>query len=689
VSASVTRRSRRTRRVGGTGRRALPAALREATLFLDAYYSKTSEPRVVNQGSGGSALDAKYGSVLGAYVYQGAAVLPGIASNNLSVPDAANFNPTTSLDYRMSLKAADWTPSSIGYLAGKYGGAGSRSWTPYLNTDGRLYFVASPDGTATVATVTTAAIPGVVDDTTVLGIRFLWTPNLIKISVKTSAVAGAAADIASDAGWTELACNASGLSAASIFDNTSTLAIGQSAAGAGPAGTIYSALLKIDGTTVLDVDLANVPDYATSFTATTGQTVTVNSTSADTNDPLLLTHTGVNYAYMNTSNANRLTMTDAANLNPTTSLSLRCAVALDDWTPSAIERLMGKRLSTGNQRTFVLQINSTNGFPVLGLSTDGIVGGDIAATVAPVIADRSPLALRADWTASPAEVKFYTKTFTEGTAYADINSDDGWTQLGATVTASVPSVPLYDSTTALAFGATLDGGSNGKYWAWSVKVDGSLIAGINCATDITSSGATSFTATSGQEVTVTRALSGRKTVLVTRPVWLFGTDDYLEIADNALLDFGAAESFTAIIVARKWATNPNSVALLSKRADYYTVGDVGWALVSDSTNAYATLGDGVTQATKGTTLPASGTVFCVAQVVDRSGNTVLASMNGVPSTTQTTATIGTLANSLPLRVGRTAASSGYNDMEVLAVAVFRRALSATEIAQICTYYGTA
>ena len=48
--------------------RSYPAAFDEATLWLDARYSQAGEPRVINQGTGGSVLDAKYGSVLGAYV---------------------------------------------------------------------------------------------------------------------------------------------------------------------------------------------------------------------------------------------------------------------------------------------------------------------------------------------------------------------------------------------------------------------------------------------------------------------------------------------------------------------------------------------------------------------------------------------------------------------------------------------
>jgi hypothetical protein len=49
------------------------------------------------------------------------------------------------------------------------------------------------------------------------------------------------------------------------------------------AGAVYRAIVRdgIAGTTVLDIDFTNVAQTATSFTATTGQTVTINATAAN------------------------------------------------------------------------------------------------------------------------------------------------------------------------------------------------------------------------------------------------------------------------------------------------------------------------------------------------------------------------------------------------------------------------
>ena len=48
----------------------------------------------------------------------------------------------------------------------------------------------------------------------------------------------------------------------------------------------------------------------------------------------------------------------------------------------------------------------------------------------------------------------------------------------------------------------------------------------------------------------------------------------------------------------------------------------------------------------------------------------------------------TLSNTEVLRVGRlSGAGTEYADVEIIAVAVFRSALTSTELGQIATYYG--
>ena len=84
-------------------------------------------------------------------------------------------------------------------------------------------------------------------------------------------------------------------------------------------------------------------------------------------------------------------------------------------------------------------------------------------------------------------------------------------------------------------------------------IDGTTVLDVDTSV-VTSGSDTSFPALTGQTVTINRSTSGRKAVAVTHPLWLFGTDDYMEVADNDLIDFGASDSFTVLAVVRQWAT---------------------------------------------------------------------------------------------------------------------------------------
>jgi hypothetical protein len=214
----------------------------------------------------------------------------------------------------------------------------------------------------------------------------------------------------------------------------------------------------------------------------------------------------------------------------------------------------------------------------------------------------------------------------------------------------------------------------------------------NFTTGITSGAQATFTESSSNAATVTinRAAAGRKSVAVTRPVWLFGTDDYMEVADNALLNMDASQSFTVLAVVRQWAT-PTSYGRYIDKKNGGGIG-VGYSLSNELTNftSASFLGDGVTQVGRPGTALVAGAASVVIGVTDRTAQTQTTYANTTASATTSTAALGALTNALPMRIGVSAASlSSYQDFELLAIAVFRRALSATEIAAINTYYGTA
>ena len=168
-----------------------------------------------------------------------------------------------------------------------------------------------------------------------------------------------------------------------------------------------------------------------------------------------------------------------------------------------------------------------------------------------------------------------------------------------------------------------------------------------------------------------------------RPVLLFGTDDYLEVADSDLLDFGAGESATFLAVVRHWNVATTNTAILDKRDG----GTTGWDLqFRTGSTTRALVNSGGTSANSSTAIT-SGPLLTLTGIVNRTAQTV-AALNGTTSgSTSSTTSVGTLSNALPLRIGRlSGAGSQYSDMELVAVAVFRRVLSTNEIATVVARY---
>lgn len=407
-----------------------------------------------------------------------------------------------------------------------------------------------------------------------------------------------------------------------------------------------------------------------------------STTGVDANDPLLLTHTGENYVYISDVAGNFLSVPDAANLDITGDLELVCRVGLSDWTPAGFMSLLGKSFTA-----YELYVsNGSSGSLILGVQVAAVQKTFVI--VAPPFTDGVIYWLKvtfdADNGSGGATAKFYY-------AADQVIEPTVWTQTGGDqIQAGVMAI----DTNALvaSFGARPDGTlpSDGKFLRGIIRnsIGGTTVLDVNCATNFTNSNATSFTATSGQTVTVNRSTSGRKTALVTRPIWLFGTDDYMQVADNALLDFGASDSFTTLAIVRQWAT-PRAFGMYVSKANAY---DDGWSLSTSNTSvtAYGYVDNGVNSgAALSPFTPGASTV--VGFVLNRSLQTIASFANATLSSTASTSVIGTLANALPMRIGVDAANSTNlpQDMELLAVAVFRQALTVDEIADVCTYYATA
>ena len=394
--------------------------------------------------------------------------------------------------------------------------------------------------------------------------------------------------------------------------------------------------------------------------------------SADSNDPKFLDWTGTNYVYQPGVSGNYLSVQDANALDIVGDIDIRIQIAMDDWTPASASSLFAKWTASGNQRSFRLDLTPAGGLQFV-WSVDGITGTTANSTVNTSFADGATgwvrVTLDVDNGASGYTVTFYTST--DGTT---------WTQLGATVTAAGVT-SIYSSTANVETGS-LNAGTSQLSTMKVFKaqllsgIGGTVVLNIDTSV-ITSGAATSFTALSGQTVTINRATSGRKTCVVTNPLWLFGTDDYIIVADNALLDFTLTESLTVIAIVRQWATQASKI-LVGKGINLVTA--AGYGVFSGSVNDGVQIADGTNSVIRQSAFTA-GSIMAVAGIRDTVADTVASNINGVITSTTDTTT-ATLENSLPLQAGTNA------DIEAISFAVFRRVLSTSEIALITNYYTT-
>ena len=409
-----------------------------------------------------------------------------------------------------------------------------------------------------------------------------------------------------------------------------------------------------------------------------------STTGADSNDALFLDWSGENYVYLPRVPGNYLSVPDEAALDITGDIDIRVQVAFDSISSSARQQFISKwnRFSERSYRLGIL----ASGVLQFAWSADGTATLAADSTASVTVADRASKWLRVtldvDNGASGKDVKFFT-------------SDDGvsWTQLGTTVTtAGVTS--LYSGVASLGLGQgfidSLTGteASAGKFYRAQVfnGIDGTKVLDVDTSV-ITSGAATSFLALTGQTVTISRSTAGRKAVAVVSPVWLFGTDDYMEVADNDLLDFGAADSFTVLAVVRQWATPVSNGTLVQKASATNTN---GYVLRQDGTTfqVVSTTHDGTNTASEFSAAASAGLLASWGFTVNRATQLMTVFLNGTAAPSPaSTSSVGSLVNSEVFRIGRRAgAGTNYQDFELLAVAVFRRALTPTEISRITAYY---
>jgi hypothetical protein len=140
---------------------------------------------------------------------------------------------------------------------------------------------------------------------------------------------------------------------------------------------------------------------------------------------------------------------------------------------------------------------------------------------------------------------------------------------------------------------------------------------------------------------------------------------------------------TIVAVARRWNTPAADQRFIMKWTS-----SVGWYLTAFSAGTTGLTVQSTGSGTGQATVFGLGVPVVVAGVRNVTADTVTAYSNGTAGTPVTDGTTASLANADSLSIGRqNSGASSYIDMELLAVAVFRRALTASELAAIAAYYG--
>jgi hypothetical protein len=402
-----------------------------------------------------------------------------------------------------------------------------------------------------------------------------------------------------------------------------------------------------------------------------------SSSGADTNDPTLLRWTGENYLYLPGVSGNFAETPDSAALDITGDVDVRARMTLANWASN----IGGMVITKGNANYQMYMFSSgVLRFVALASPANVVHNATAAVSFAAGATGWIRATLDADNGAGGYDLRFW-------------QSSDGtnWTQVGTTIVGPAP-VTLTTNSGALVVGNNASGTEPqlGNMLRAQVRdgINGTVVFDADFTTGITTGAQTTFTESSSNAATVTinRSTSGRKAVAVVRPTWLFGTDDYMEIADNALLDFGASDDFAVVAVVRRWGTTTGTqvakkTGIANNSAGYAIYNDSNWA------TRYA---DGSNEGVTGISL-VSGASAVVSSVRTVATDKVTVYQNTTAGTLGNTTdpTTGSLANSEALRIGRlSGAGTQYADMELLAVLLFRRALTAAEIGQLVTYYGT-
>jgi hypothetical protein len=406
--------------------------------------------------------------------------------------------------------------------------------------------------------------------------------------------------------------------------------------------------------------------------------------SADSNDPEPLVFAGTPYVYLPGLANNSLSVPTIVSVASSTDKFVWVDVELPDWTPSAsASRLIGTRGGTATGYELIIRSGGTLEFQ---WRDSGTVSWRSRTSSALGFTDGTRhligASLDLDNGAGGVTCRFWESTDQGAT----------WTQIGTNQTmATVAAITVGTDSIEIGTRGTSNDPLVGKIYGGGIynaidgsgKPSGAAALTVDCSV-LTSGSATSFTATVGGTVTINRATSGRKAVAVVDNVWLFGSDDYMEIVDHPDLDFDADDSFTVLAAIRGFPTLGNFTRIMSKKDS----SGAGWDFLTGTNPALQVdINDGTNSNSRANINLTNGVISVVGFEVDRESQTLALLSGTTTGVTTSTSSVGSLVNSLALRVGaRAGVLAQHSDMELMAVLLVRRTLLPAELALINAYF---
>lgn len=357
-------------------------------------------------------------------------------------------------------------------------------------------------------------------------------------------------------------------------------------------------------------------------------------------------------------------------------LDLRWHGQLDTWTPERDSALISRMSPETNQRSFGFEIVEGTGHLRLSFSFDGLLTERYASNVPPDYVPGQPIWLRCIRVVSTGVVSFYTST-----------DGETWEMLGIPLDSGIPGPPFQAEGIPIMLGARSDWlrpelNVKGRVYAAEVRdgIDGRVVATFNAA---------AFTEPhlyawhGGRAWTIHRAETGPRSVVVDRPLLLFGPDDYLTIPDDPTLNFDEDDGFFFFVAFRRHDH------LFSHLLDKRGATGAGYSLRHDTdqpTHMFATIhGEatpgnpaGVTHSTDRTYAQSASQghtqVFGLWRRVTAQGPHQIALIKNNFLTQSTTVEPMSLSNAQPLTIGRrpgVGADNPREGMEFLGAAMYR------------------